>query len=268
MEKIKGGYYIKPRYIQESRIAHKPPYMREIWDWIIMQCNHESNKICNRGQCIRTYEDIQKGLGWSIGWRKMKYNKWQCENIMKWLRKATLITTEKTTRGLKITVLNYDYYQDASNYESHKRATREPQSSHTINKNDKEVKELKNKEVKTLSAKKTADPLVKEFIDYYFNTFRDKFREKPVIDGGKDGIIIKRLLSSYSLDRLKELLAKFFVSDDPFIKRTGYTIGVFKTLINKIITGGDKDVRKVQTKNGKLVSASEQKWHSTKKPLV
>ena len=42
--KIKGGYYIKARQIQQSKIAYAPPYVREIWDWLLMQANHTDVK--------------------------------------------------------------------------------------------------------------------------------------------------------------------------------------------------------------------------------
>ena len=144
---IEGGYYIKARCIQNSNISFAPPHIREIWDWLIKEVNHKDNKICLRGQCIRTYKDIINGLSWMVGWRKMGYTKSQCENAMKYLKKHTMIATKKTTRGMVITVLNYDKYQDIKNYKDTMSATIEatgkPQSSHTIN---KELKEEKNKE--------------------------------------------------------------------------------------------------------------------------
>lgn len=81
------------------------------------------------------------------------------------------------------------------------------------------------------------NPNIKKFIDYYHNTFFDRFNEKPMIDGGKDGKIIKTLLGTYELDVLKEFLNRFFASTDPFILQGGYTIGVFKSQINKLIAG-------------------------------
>lgn len=148
MTKIKGGYYLKARCIQESEISHAPPYVREIWDWLIKEANHCDTKICKRGQTIRTFKDIQEGLCWYAGWRKHTYSKDQCEKAMKWLRKATMIATEKTTRGLLITVLNYDKFQTSSNYEtdneSNRKATVQQQYADTINKNDKNYKNEKN----------------------------------------------------------------------------------------------------------------------------
>ena len=83
----------------------------------------------------------------------------------------------------------------------------------------------------------TTNPDIKKFIDHYHNTFLERFNEKPMIDGGKDGKIIKSLLGTYEIDLLKELLDKFFNSTDEFILRSGYTIGVFKSQINKLIAG-------------------------------
>jgi len=142
--KIDGGYYIKARCIQNSDISTAPPHVREIWDWIIKEANHKDTRVCKRGQLVRSYKDVQEGLCWYVGWRKMTYKNHQCEIAMKWLKKAGMITTKKTTRGMLINIDKYDYYQDPSNYESHKetrkKATRKPQTSHTINKNEKNEK--------------------------------------------------------------------------------------------------------------------------------
>jgi len=101
---IKGGYYIKARCIQNSEIAHAPPHVREIWDWLLKEANHTDKKvsgiIIKRGQCFRSYKDIQEGLHWMVGWRKHKYSKNQCEIAMKWLTKRQMIHTAKTTRGM------------------------------------------------------------------------------------------------------------------------------------------------------------------------
>lgn len=86
------------------------------------------------------------------------------------------------------------------------------------------------------------DPHVKEFIDFYFQAFQEKFLgQKPVIDGGKDGKIIKGLLKIVSLEELKDLLLKFFDSDDPFVLKSGYTVGAFKSQVNKLRTSHGRD---------------------------
>jgi hypothetical protein len=103
-----------------------------------------------------------------------------------------------------------------------------------------EAQALKGPEepTKGLKEKGQAEPAVKRLIDHYFNCFVKKFGERPAIDGKKDGAIIKRLLSTYGEDKLKGLIDAFFESTDPFIRQSGYTIGVFKTQVNKLITSG------------------------------
>lgn len=136
--KIKGGYYIKAKKIQNSAIAHTPPYVREIWDWLLLNANWKDTEICKRGQLLTSFKAIQDGLHWMAGWRKETYSKSDCEKAMNFLRRATMIATEKTTRGMFITVLNYDKYQTFENYEkyneSNKKATRKQQTADTIQK--------------------------------------------------------------------------------------------------------------------------------------
>jgi len=150
LAKIDGGYYIKARCVQESEIATAPPHVREIWDWFLMKANHAPLKryghVCDRGQLLCTYSDIQEGLHWMVGWRKETYSKHACETTMKYLKKREMVTTRKTTKGMIVTICNYEYFQNPKNYENHTETsrvtTREPQTSDTIDKNKKN-KELK-----------------------------------------------------------------------------------------------------------------------------
>lgn len=201
MALIKGGYYIKARKIQESKIAHFPPHVREIWDWLLKECNHKpkmsSGRMIERGQCVRTYKDIQNGLHWMVGWRKQTYSKWDCEKAMKVLREATMITTEKTTRGMIITVMNYDYYQNPKNYESHEetdtKATRKPQSTDTINKNEKNEKNIA--EVKTSPEVNSLMGVFKKLVNPNLN-FANKTERKAC----------ENLLKDHSLKAITENL--------------------------------------------------------------
>ena len=86
-----------------------------------------------------------------------------------------------------------------------------------------------------LAKKKTPSP-VKVAIDYYHDKFKSRFGEKPIISGKKDGNLIKQVVSKYGIKKTKELLDKFFEVDDKFIQQSGYTIGVFYTQVNKLLT--------------------------------
>lgn len=156
---IPDGYYLMAR--KESWIDHQPPYTREIFRYFIRMANHTDSKTLKKGQLLCTYNKIIAALSWFVGYRKMAYKKHQCENAMKQLKRAGMIATAKTTRGMIVTVCNYETYQTPKNYESrnHKRlpkAATEPQTTDTINKN---VKNLKKKKAFT-------PPTLKEVQDY------------------------------------------------------------------------------------------------------
>jgi hypothetical protein len=198
---IKGGYYIKARKIQESEIAHAAPSVREIWDWLLREANHKDNKGIARGSMVRTYRDIQEGLSWYCGWRKMTYNGYDCENAMKWLTKHTMITTRKTTRGLVINIVNYDLYQNPKNYESHtesyRTTTRLPQTTDTINKNDKNDKN----EILPTETVGVDIPVIIESFKEVNPAFKKWFARPPMRDA------CSRLLALHGKDKLLQVIA-------------------------------------------------------------
>ncbi len=257
MPQIKGGYYIKARKIQESEIMKKPPYMRDIWDYLMREANHKDKNVygrtIKRGQLFRTFKRIIDDLSWLVGYRKESYNKWQCEKTMIYLRQRGMIATMRTTRGLLITICNYDFYQDPKNYESNTKATtkatREQLITDSINKNGlknvyknvengKKFKTLADKSAKKKKIKKPTNPNVKVFIDSFYDTFKVK-TGAPYLVLAKDASLIKRLLGTYSLEELQKLKDLFFNSTDEFIGKAGFTIGIFSSQINKLISGSE-----------------------------
>ncbi len=80
------------------------------------------------------------------------------------------------------------------------------------------------------------NPNVKVFIDHYCEEYLERFKEKYVVTG-KDGALVRRLLQTYPLDRLKSLALQFLNSADPWVRHHGgYTIGVFASQINKLVS--------------------------------
>ena len=74
------------------------------------------------------------------------------------------------------------------------------------------------------------------FLRYYSEQFEQAFKEKPNVNYAKDGAISKKLLAQYGEEKLQGLLLEFFSSQDDFILKTGYTIGVFSSVLNKLLT--------------------------------
>jgi phage replication O-like protein O len=86
------------------------------------------------------------------------------------------------------------------------------------------------------------NPAVSEFLKYFGNRFQEKFGTPYTANFGKEGSLVKRVLKIHPIDRLKELTEKFFSSKDEFIQKSGFTIGVFHSQINKLIIEGRKDL--------------------------
>lgn len=209
---IKGGYYIKARKISGSKIANQPPYVREIWDWLLREANHIDKKyagfLVKRGQLFRTYKDIREGLAWYVGYRKMMYNENQTKKGMKALRKLLMIATKKELGGVLITIINYDKYQNPKNYESTKDApnestTKEPMKNHTLPDNNKNDKNDKNdKELNTSGALAAGDPvnlLICNFkiLNPSYKTFFANKTQRGACD---------RLLKEHGLEKLVKLI--------------------------------------------------------------
>ena len=118
MPKIKGGYILQPRAIDQSSIAKSPPHVREIWMYILRRANHADcpEQRLRRGQLRTSYREILADLSWTVGYRKESYKKTQCEIAMRVLTREGMITTAKSTRGMVITVCKYDYYQNPDHY--------------------------------------------------------------------------------------------------------------------------------------------------------
>jgi len=94
-----------------------------------------------------------------------------------------------------------------------------------------------SKSAKNSSRPKDSDSRVKEFLAHWAETFRGRFTEPYRPTEGKDGALVKGLLSSFDLPRLKELSTTFFTTADPWVRENaGYTIGVFASQINKLVS--------------------------------
>ena len=131
---IPGGYILLSRKLIESEIWRKPPLYLKIWIYLLSKAQHKEYKNLKRGQLWITYQDIMEDCSWMVGARKEKPSKSQVFNILEWMRNTcsesndesnskattneTMITTTKATRGILITIENFNVYQNSKNYES------------------------------------------------------------------------------------------------------------------------------------------------------
>jgi len=106
----------------ESDLMDKPPLYFKLWTWILLRAEWRTGKKLQRGQFLTSIAEMREAMSWLVGYRRMKPSKDEIRSAYEALTKATMITTVKTTRGMIISVLNYDIYQDPKNYEGHSEA--------------------------------------------------------------------------------------------------------------------------------------------------
>lgn len=138
---IPGGYILQPRCFDKSNAAHFSPVTRELWFYLLRKVNHTDKGNLKRGQGFFNISDIQKDLSWMVGYRTEMYSKPQFTKALRRLREELMIVTTKTTRGVIISVCNYDEYQTPESYEgSNEGCAKETRGSfggRTINKNER-----------------------------------------------------------------------------------------------------------------------------------
>lgn len=150
MPEVDGGAILLARQSIESDIFYwKPAEWFKIWIYILLNVNHKDTKLFKRGIgyfCWTKEKPYLKGI-----------TKHQWHECIRWLKNETQITTQKTTRGVIITVVNYKRYQTLKNYKTNTKnnTPTEAQPKHnrsttdTINKNGKNGKnERKDTSVK------------------------------------------------------------------------------------------------------------------------
>jgi len=124
--------------ITSAIFFYKPDKWFKIWFFIVNRVNHSDTKLFPRGSNLMTYAEISEHT---------KATKHQIDMFMRWAKKEQMLTTQKTTRGMIVTICNYNYFQDLDNYkngtENELRPKRNRNGNDTINKNDNNGKNEK-----------------------------------------------------------------------------------------------------------------------------
>ncbi|NLG26244.1 MAG: hypothetical protein GX558_12870 [Clostridiales bacterium] len=147
---IEGGYFVIARTLFDSAVMDWPPVWFKLWIWLIGKANHADTRqggtIYRRGEVLTSYKELMDIGSYKVGWRLVRPSKTMIRDFCEALREATMATTRKTTRGFFIKLEKYDLYQNPASYEDYNeksmKTTRRPQTDPTINKNDKNDKNV------------------------------------------------------------------------------------------------------------------------------
>lgn len=126
------------------------PVKLKWWLDVLMSANHEEKKVnigmqlidCQRGQCVMSL------LNWGKRWNVSKHT---VHNFFTLLKNDNMITTENLVKTTRITICNYDTYQDYS----HNKGTQKEHDGNVLetlrdtNNNDKNIKNDKKEKNST-----------------------------------------------------------------------------------------------------------------------
>ncbi len=118
-EPIQGGFILISRKLLKSGIMEKPPLYTTLWIWMLMQASYKDHGNLKRGQFFTSLEGMRKAMIHKVGYCEVRPTIKEIRGVTKFLTKARMMVTTKVTHGMIITILNYDYYQNAKNYEGH-----------------------------------------------------------------------------------------------------------------------------------------------------
>lgn len=157
-----NGYILESRTILESEIWSKPPLYFKVWHYLLLRAQYKDYKGLKRGQLITSIAEIREACSYHVGYRKVTPSKTEIWNILEFLRnpregysegdnEGNMIRTTKTTRGLLVTICNFNVYQDPNFYEGNNekttkrttKAVRRQQQADTTNKEREERQEGK-----------------------------------------------------------------------------------------------------------------------------
>ena len=120
---IDGGYVLQPRVLFGHQLwTDKPLLYRCLWMYLCGMANHsdDSRTGLKRGQLRTSIPELIEVLSYKQGYRTHKPRKDHVFRALEWLRGedstagrrrgggGEMIATTKTTRGIVVTICNYD----------------------------------------------------------------------------------------------------------------------------------------------------------------
>ncbi|HPC95241.1 MAG TPA: hypothetical protein PLU87_09875 [Sedimentisphaerales bacterium] len=116
---IPGGYILYPRQFL-ALLEGTPLLDRAIWTWLNCRANHRATGTRGRmrpGQLVTTLDDIVGAMRWHHGYVVKQPGRHMIRRALARLAGRRLIVTRRTTRGLVITICDYETYQNPACYE-------------------------------------------------------------------------------------------------------------------------------------------------------
>ena len=131
MSRIKGGYILFARSTLDSELMDKPPLYTKLWLWMLLRANFKDSEQLGRGQLLTTIDEMREAMAHKVGFSMKRPSRDEIRSAYSFFRSSEMIRTSKTTRGMIITILNYEKYQDPKRYEAHTPEEKSQENQHS-----------------------------------------------------------------------------------------------------------------------------------------
>ncbi len=223
------GWVKLHRKIQWSAVFQNEGLLK-VWIWCLVRGSHQDEWASVKTGKGETEVLVKRGqfmFGRKSAAKALKMDESTVYKRMKKLENMRNCNIESNIHYSIVTILNWEVYQSMMEPEVTPKVTPKEQPSNTY-KNVKNVKNLKN------GRKKDSDPRVKEFLSYWGEIFQKETEQPYFFSYGKDGKLVRDLLTVHPLDTLQETTKAFF--RDEQCRRRGLTIGIFFQEFNRLIS--------------------------------
>ena len=117
---ISGGYILYARTFLDL-LDETPLLDRTLWIWMNCRANHKGGDTAHgrlrRGQLLATIPEMRRALSHRAGRSLRTPSKAAVWRALERYRRRNMIETRRTTRGLVITICQYEHYQNPAHYE-------------------------------------------------------------------------------------------------------------------------------------------------------
>jgi hypothetical protein len=86
---------------------------------------------------------------------------------------------------------------------------------------------------------------IRDLLGHFDTLHKDATGKRYLVNGAKDSKIVKDLREVYSDDEIRELMTAFFAIEDDFIATAGYSIGIFRACLPKVLKFAQRPKHKV-----------------------
>lgn len=134
---MRVGYTKWARQTIDSAIfIDKPDKWFKIWFYIVNRVNFTDSVQYERGECFITTQEISEAT---------KATQDQIKKCLRWCREVGMVSSARSTRGLRIKVIKYNVYQSNDFYSSTREAPEKHQRSTTIGEEGKKERTVGDK---------------------------------------------------------------------------------------------------------------------------